>query len=539
MLYGGLPVKRVCLVAGNSGTGKSVLGMEFLVNGINLYDEPGIFVSFEEKPAQIIENFSTIGWDLADLEKKKKIKIIHFDISRLGIQLSDDFDLGGIFARLDTAIKSVGAKRIVFDTMENLYTYLADYRLLRQEIERIFNWIKYDKGLTSIVTAEATGEALSRSGLEQFVSDCVINLSLVIRNRKAVRKLQVMKYRGSEHNPNLTPFNITQKGFYVFPLSSIKLNVSVSSKKVSTGIPELDEMLGGKGIYQGSTMLISGSAGTGKGTLSAHFTDNLCRKGRTVLYLSYEESLQQICRNMRSIGIDLQQWIDKGRLFVECHRASERSMETNLIGLTRLLDKIKPDACVIDPITAFDSLDNEQFTDHFVMLVVDMLKKRRITAYLTSLCHSGINNEERSGVEISSIADTWIQLRQHEVNYERILLMYIVKSRGTAHTNMVREFHISESGITFSDLYVTEDGILTGWRRIAHINREKERIDEIEHEIYEIRDKLNNQEQVVEAEKNEAKHNAELERKKLEKRIVQLKNEKELLLIRVPEDMLE
>jgi len=467
---GGLPRGRPTLVCGSAGCGKSLLGMEFLVRGILEFNEPGVLVTFEEPANDVAENVRSLGFDLADLIARKKLVIDHVQLDRSEIEETGEYDLEGLFIRLNHAIESVKAKRVVLDTLETLFSGLSNQAILRSELRRLFHWLK-DKGVTAVITGEQGDAKLTRQGLEEYVSDCVIFLDHRIVDQISTRRLRVVKYRGSAHGSNEYPFLIDESGLTVLPVTSLGLTHEVSNERVSSGVKQLDEMLGGKGYFRGSTVLVSGTAGTGKSSLSAHFADAACRRGERCLYFALEESPQQIMRNMRSIGIDLERWVKLGRLHFHAGRPSFSGLETHLAQAHKHIFDFRPQSVVLDPISNFTSVGNALEVNSMLLRLVDFLKTKQVTAFMTSL-NSGGEALEGTSVGISSLVDTWLLLRDIELNGERNRGLYVLKSRGMAHSNQIREFLLTSQGIQLVDVYLGAEGVLTGSSRLAQENRE-------------------------------------------------------------------
>ncbi len=467
---GGLPTGRPTLIAGNAGCGKTLMAVEFLVQGILKYDEPGLFVSFEESPEDLMLNVASLGYDLRELIEEKKLRIDHVKVERSEIEVAGDYDLEGLFIRLDYAIDAIGAKRVVLDTIETLFSGFDNSGILRAELRRLFQWLK-DKGVTAIITGERGEATLTRQGLEEYVSDCVILLDHRIEAQISTRRLRVVKYRGSSHGTNEYPFLIDIDGISVMPVTSMKLNHAVSSKRISSGILPLDDMLGG-GFYEGSNILMTGTAGTGKSNISAHFVNAACERGQRALYIAFEESPAQIIRNTHSIGLDLKRHIDGGMLRIEATRSSSSGLEMHLAKFYKLIRQFQPSVVVVDPITNLITTGNENEVSAMLGRMMDMFKAENITAIFTSLTQGG-KYLEQTEYGVSSFVDTWLLLRDYEVNGERNRLIHILKSRGTKHSNQVREFVISDKGIDLVEIYQGPNGILTGTARISAIARDR------------------------------------------------------------------
>jgi circadian clock protein KaiC len=462
---GGLPTGRPTLVCGGAGCGKTLFGMEFLVRGAIQFNEPGVFMSFEETNEELIKNVSSLGFDLEDLIKHKKIALDHVHIERNEIEETGEYDLEGLFIRLNYAIDSIGAKRVVLDTIESLFAGLPNQLILRAELRRLFHWLK-DKGVTSIITGERGEETLTRQGLEEYVSDCVIMLDHRVTEQTSTRRLRVVKYRGSMHGTNEYPFLIDEDGFSVLPVTSLGLEHIVSNERVSSGITELDKMLEGKGYYRGSTVLVSGTAGVGKTSVAAHFAEAACKRGERVLYFCFEESPNQLMRNMRSIGIKLEPWMRKGLLQFQATRPTLYGLEMHLAVTHKAVIAFKPDIVILDPINTFVIGDKENEVKTMLMRIVDFLKANQITALFTSLT-SNESTLESSDVGISSLIDTWLLLRDIELNGERNRGMYVLKSRGMANSNQIREFILTGHGVELREVYIGASGVLTGSARVA------------------------------------------------------------------------
>lgn len=469
---GGLPGGRPTLVCGGPGCGKTLFAMTFLVNGAAQYDEPGVFMSFEEASEDLVLNVASLGYDVQKLIDEQRIAMDYVRVEKSEIEESGDYDLDGLFVRLDYAIKRVGAKRVVLDTLEVLFAGLGNTDILRAELRRLFAWLK-DRGVSAIITAERGEGSLTRYGLEEYISDCVILLDNRVENQITTRRIRVVKYRGSAHGTNEYPFLIDDQGISVLPITSAGLSHATNNEAVSTGVAGLDAMLGAGGFYRGSSILISGTAGTGKTSLASHFVNAACQRGERCLYFAFEESPAQIVRNMRSIGIDLEPWIASGLLKFEAARPSLFGLEMHLARMHREIENFRPDAVVLDPIS---SLRGEQGDVHSALLrVIDLLKSRGTTAFLTNLI-SGGGNMDATDIGMSSLMDTWLSLAHIEENGERNRGLYLLKSRGMSHSNQIREYELSKSGMRLLDAYIGSSGVLTGSARLA-----REASDSAEH----------------------------------------------------------
>jgi circadian clock protein KaiC len=469
---GGLPTGRPTLVCGNAGCGKTLLAMEFLVRGATRYREPGVFVSFEETAGELAENVASLGFDLGALTEHQRLRIDHVHIERSEIEETGDFDLDGLFVRLGHSIDSIGAKRVVLDTLEALFASLPNEMILRAELRRLFRWLKA-KRVTAIITAERGSGSLTRHGLEEYVSDCVILLDHRVTDQTSTRRLRVVKYRGSLHGTNEYPFLIDRDGIVVLPITSVRLDNEASSERISSGVPQLDAMLGGKGFYRASSILVSGTAGTGKTSLAAHFADAACTRGERTLYFAFEESMSQIVRNMRSIGIDLRPWVTRELLRFHAARPTAYGLETHLGTMHKLVDQFKPSVVILDPISNLTSVGTTRDVHATLMRLIDFLKDRQITCLCTSLTEAG-TAIEHTAVGISSLTDTWILVSIIESSGERNRGLYVLKSRGMPHSNRVRELRLTSSGVQLTDMYLGPGSVLAGAARATQeaINKE-------------------------------------------------------------------
>jgi circadian clock protein KaiC len=462
---GGLPKGRPTLVCGGAGCGKTLFAMEFLVRGATLYNEPGIFISFEETEKELTSNVASLGFDLNLLVKQKKIWLEHVHVERGEIEQSGEYDLKGLFVRIHQAIESIKAKRVVLDTIESLFTALPNPTIVRTELRRLFGWLK-KKGVTTVITGERGNGSLTRQGLEEYVSDCVILLDHRVTDQSSIRRLRIVKYRGSTHGTNEYPFLIDEDGFSVLPVTSLGLNHISSNERISSGIPRLDTMLSGKGYYRGSTILVSGTAGTGKTSLAAQFVEAACKRGERVLYFAFEESPSQFMRNMASIGIKLDRWVKKGLLHFHATRPTLHGLEHHLTTTIKLIKKVEPQIVILDPVDAFVMGDNQTEVKIMLLRLVDFLKMKNITAFFASLTTAG-DNQELTDMSVSSLIDTWLLLRDIEIGGERNRGLYILKSRGMSHSNQIREFKLTNHGIELLDVYVGPEGVLTGSARLS------------------------------------------------------------------------
>ena len=470
--FGGLPQGRPTIVCGGPGCGKTMLAMEFLVRGAMEFNEPGVFMAFEETPQELTQNVASLGFDLHDLVARKKLYLDYVHVERSEIQETGEYDLEGLFIRLELAIRSVKAKRVVLDTIEALFSGFSNPGLLRAELRRLFRWLK-DRGMTTIITAERGEGTLTRQGLEEYVSDCVILLDHRVSDQLSTRRIRVVKYRGTQHGTNEYPFLIDQDGVSILPITSLGLEHKASRERISTGIADLDEMLQGKGLYRGSTVLVSGTAGSGKTSIAAHLALETCRRGERCLYVAFEESRDQVTRNMWSIGLDLEKPIKKGLLRFEAGRPGEYGLEMHLVRIHKMVEQFRPQLVIVDPITNLMAGTYSKEVEAMLTRLIDFLKERQITAMFVSLT-SGGNYAEQTEVGISSLIDTWLLLREMELSGERNRGLYVVKSRGMAHSNQVREFILTNNGIKLVPAYLGAAGVLTGSARVAQEQREQE-----------------------------------------------------------------
>ncbi|NLE00772.1 MAG: circadian clock protein KaiC [Fibrobacter sp.] len=463
--YGGLPKGRPTLVAGRAGCGKTLFSMEFLARGVQVYGEPGVFMSFEERTEELITNFNSLGFDLQELINKNLLIIDHVAVEKAEIEETGEYNLDGLFVRLNYAIKSVKAKRVVLDTVESLFSGLANQGIIRAELRRLFRWLK-DQGVTAIITGERGKETenVTRHGLEEYVADCVILLDHIVNDRIATRRLRILKYRGSAHGTDEYPFLIDETGISVLPITSLSLDHSVGNERISSGVERLDTMLEGKGFYRGSSILVSGTSGTGKSTLAATFASSACKNGEKVLYFAFEEAPQQIIRNMRSVGIELESCIKKGTLRIESSRPTIWGLEMHLATIHKEITKYKPQVVIIDPISNFISIGNENEVRSMLTRLIDYIKMNNITALFTDLITGDFVEVTRVGV--SSLMDVWILVKSVEADNERNRTIYILKARGIAHSNQMREFLLTPDGVDIIDVYTGPAGVLTGTGRV-------------------------------------------------------------------------
>jgi circadian clock protein KaiC len=468
---GGLPKGRPTLVCGPTGCGKTLLAMEFLVRGATQFNEPGVFMSFEETAKDLTQNVASLGFDLKDLVRRKKIVLDFVFIEPGETAESGEYNLEGLFIRLGHAIDSIGAKRVVLDTIESLFSGLPNQHILRAELSRLFRVLK-DKGVTAIITGERGEGALTRQGLEEYISDCVIVLDHRVNDQVSSRRLRVVKYRGSTHGTNEYPFLIDEDGISVLPVTSLGLQETASTAHISSGVARLDAMLGGAGYYKGSSILVSGTAGTGKSILAVLFAAAACQRGERALYFSFEESPSQIIRNMRSIGVDLEPWVQKGLLQFHANRPTFAGLEMHVLAVSKAVKAFKPQVVIFDPFTSFITGNNQYEVKMMAMRLLDLMKVNNCTTLFTSLILGG-SRSKQSQVHIDSLIDTWLWLDDLEFGGERNRGIYILKSRGMAHTNQIREFLLTDHGVELRDVYVGPSGVLTGSARLVQEAQEK------------------------------------------------------------------
>ncbi|MEA5627086.1 circadian clock protein KaiC [Nostoc sp. UHCC 0251] len=495
---GGLPQGRSTLVCGSAGCGKTLLGMEFLFRGATQYGEPGVFIAFEETAEELSQNVTSLGWNLDQLVAENLLTIDCIYIDPSEIQETGEYDLEGLFIRLGNEIDKISAKRVVLDTIEVLFSGFSNAAIVRAELRRLFRWLK-TKGVTAVITGERGEHSLTRQGLEEYVSDCVIRLDQRVHDELSTRRLQIVKYRGSQHGSNEYPFLIQEDGISVLPITSIGLNHRVSTERVSSGIPRLDAMMRGEGYYRGSSILITGMAGTGKSTLAAFFSAATCGRGERCLYLAFEEAPQQILRNMRSLSLDLEPYIQQELLQIRSLRPTAYSLEMHLVQIHHWLNSFQPTTIIIDPLSNLTIAGNLLQVKAFFMRLIDYLKSRQVTVLMTNLIVGG-NPLEHTEIGISSLMDTWIEVRVIESNGERNRLLQILKSRGMAHSNQVREFRLTSQGVELLDVYLGENQVLTGTARAIQESADKQARLRQQQQLANRRRELEQQRQVMQAE---------------------------------------
>lgn len=489
---GGLPKGRPSLISGGPGCGKTLFAMEFIIRGISDYDEPGVFVAFEENIDDLKKNFRSMGFDLDELIRQKKLVLDHIAIERTEIEETGEYDLEGLFIRLGSMIDEVGAKRIAIDTLETIFSGFANEGILRSELHRLFHWLK-DRGVTAVVTGERGDRSITKYGLEEYVADCVITLDHRLMNQIATRRLRIVKYRGSIHGTDEYPFLISSDGISVLPITSMSLTHKASDERISSGIPRLDTMLGGKGFYRGSSILVSGQAGTGKTSIAATFIDAACGRGEKCLFFIFEESESQLLRNMKSIGINLEPWVNSGLLKFHAVRPTAYSLEMHLSVMLKLIGEFKPRVVAVDPISNLYPIGDDIQVRSMLMRLIDYAKALHITGLFTNLSNDGnygLYTNEPTEMHVSSLMDAWLVLKNVEGNGERNRAFSIIKSRGMAHSNQLREFVLSDTGIQLLDVYKGREGVFFGSARMAQESgeiderlRKNEEIDRKKREI--------------------------------------------------------
>jgi circadian clock protein KaiC len=449
ILEGGIPCGRTTVVSGGPGSGKTVLGLEFLCRGA-MAGEPGVFVTFEERAAAIRLNALAMGWDLADLEKAGKIAIIEARLPGEEI-VCGDFDIQGLLAILNGHVKRIGARRIVMDALDVLLRIYDDLKHERNELSRLHNWLT-DHGLTSILSVKTRHGDNQESQYEflDFMADCVIRLDHRVVGQVATRRLRVIKYRGSGFGTNEYPYVFGEHGIVLFPLTTAELTHQPLGTKISTGLKGLDVMLDG-GFRLASCVLISGNSGTGKTTLASTFAQAACQRGERVLYLNFEESKEAMISGMLSPGIDLRPSLRDKTLIVQTATPESTGSDNHLNRVMETIARFKPDHLILDAVSACIRMGSKQAAFDFMMRLVSVVKERGITSILTNQIGNGVDNndEELSGIGFSSIVDAVVQLRFVETDEEMLRQILVIKSRGSAHSNRRQLYFITDRGIEF------------------------------------------------------------------------------------------
>jgi circadian clock protein KaiC len=517
---GGLPAGRPTLVCGGPGCGKTLFAMQFLVAGATRYGEPGVFMSFEESSEELAKNVASLGFDLDDLVARERLAMDTVMVERSEIEETGEYDLEGLFLRLDFAISSVGARRVVLDTIESLFAGFSNQAILRAELRRLFRFLK-ERGVTVVLTGERGDGQLTRQGLEEYVSDCVVLLDHRVNEQVSTRRLRIVKYRGSSHGTNEYPFIIDRLGLDVLPVTALQLRHSASAERISSGIPGLDAMLGGQGFFRGTSILVSGTAGTGKSTISAYFADAACRRGERCLYFALEESPAQIVRNMRSVGLDLEPWVQRGLLEFQASRPTLFGLEMHLVTIFRAVQELDPQVVVVDPLSNLSAVGSENEVMAALLRLVDFLKSRQVTALFVSLTGNG-DAENATELGVSSLMDTWLSLRNLESNGERNRGLYVLKSRGMKHSNQIREFLLTGHGVELVNVAVGAEGILTGSARLSQEARERAESALRREEIETLQRRLDRRRAGLEAQISSLRAELETEEEEVAKRIRQV-----------------
>jgi circadian clock protein KaiC len=523
---GGLPAGRPTLVCGSAGCGKTLLAMEFLVHGAMHYGEPGVFLAFEETAEELAANVRSLGFDLDTLAAEKRLLVDAVHLERSEIEETGDYDLEGLFIRLGYAIDSIGAKRVVLDTLETLFGGLGSEAILRAELRRLFRWLK-DRQVTAVITAERGDGALTRYGIEEYVSDCVILLDNRVTEQVATRRLRIVKYRGSAHGTNEYPFLIDQGGLEVVPITTSGLNYKVSRERISSGIPDLDAMLGG-GFYRGSSILVSGPAGSGKSSVAASFAAAACARGERSVYFTFEESQDQVVRNMASIGVDLAGPLRDGSLIFQAARPTLYGIEGHLAVMHRAVRQADPRVVIVDAVATFLSTSAAADVRALFVRLMDFLKERQVTALYTSLTPAG-SQQELTEVAISSLIDSWLLLREIESGGERNRGLYLLKSRGMRHSSQVREVLLTDHGIELPEVYLGADGILVGSARLAEQSRQRAEAAAQEQEIERRRRDVDLKREEMETRIALLRHEFAVEQERLERLLADEKRNRDTL----------
>jgi len=492
---GGLPTARPSLVCGPPGTGKSIFAMQFLVNGATRFAEPGVFLTFEESADELVANVRSLGFDIDGLTRDGRLLVDALPLEPQSVE-TGEFNLEALMVRLAWAVEQIGAKRVAIDNVEALFIAFDRPALVRSELRRLFRWLK-DHDLTTVITAERGEDMLTRHGMEEYLSDCVVLLDHRVVHDVATRRMRVLKYRGSTHGRNEYPFLIGADGFEVLPITSIGLKQPVSSERVSTGVAGLDEMLGGEGVFRGSGVMISGTSGTGKTTIASCFADAACRRGESVLYFSFEESQAEIERNMASVGLDLAQWVEQGLLHFHCERPTTRGLEDHLALMQKLTQEFAPTLVVIDPVSSLARGATPFDVSSMLLRQIYYLKSTGITALMTVLNEEG--GLEQPIQSISSLVDTWLHVITMETFEERNRALYVRKARGMAHSNQIREFLLSDDGVSLVPVFVGAKGVLTGSARLAAESAERATSLELTEESEELARALERRRDTVES----------------------------------------
>ncbi len=514
---GGFPAGRPSLICGPSGSGKTILSLEFIVKGVEKFNEPGVFISFEETTSDLVANMGSLEWDLEVFISNKQIGIEEIILDGEEIEQAGSFDLNALFLRMERLIDEMNAKRMVIDSLEGIFTHLPSGKTLRNELRKLFKWIK-EKGITTLITAEAGRDQLTRYGFEEYISDCVITLDKKIENNIPSRKLRVVKYRGSSHGENEYPFLINEKGVFIVPITSMNLDFKVGEKRFKSGINRLDTMLSGKGFFKGSSILISGTAGTGKTTFANTFLKTACERGERSCYCSFEESYRQIIRNMKSVGLDMEKYRKKDLLRYYSSRPTTFTLEQHLINFYQMIEVFNPEYVVIDPVSNLTNISDTQAVKNMLTRLIDFMKARSITGIFTNLL-TGSSNPTEADVGISSLMDSWILLNDHEIPGEMNKTLYILKSKGMTHSNQIREYIFTSKGIELMDVYIGPEGVLTGTARLIQEAREEKEKSLHKQEIEQLKKALARKVKEYKARQQSLQTRHETDKELLEKQI--------------------
>jgi circadian clock protein KaiC len=526
--YGGLPKGRPTLVAGGAGSGKTMLAMEFIVHGALEFNDPGVYVTFEENVKDLKNNFASLGFDLEKLIESKKIAIDHVFVERNQIEETGEYNLEALFIRLGYAIDSIGAKRVALDTIEVLFAGLRNDAVVRSELLRLFRWLK-DRGITAVVTGERGEKTLTRYGLEEYIADCVIILDNRVSNELSTRRIRIVKYRGSRHGTDEYPFLIGKDGITIFPITSIKTDYKISKERVSTGIEGMDRMLGDKGYFRGTSVLISGTAGTGKSSFAAIYVDAACRRGEKCLYFAFEETQDQIIHNMGSIGLDLRQWVEKGLLKFHVTRPSLYGLEMHLVMMEDEIKKYEPKNVVIDPITDLSAVGGGREVKSMITRLNDLMKSNGVTILYTDLIRGDLA-PEHPAMYISSLIDTWMLLRNFEYNGERNRGLTILKSRGMPHSNQIKEFVISSEGIELIQPYIGPSGVLMGSAKASREAKDNLEVLDARRNVEHLHSKLEEKQKEMDARVAALKAQYKAEENELKRSLEQKKQDIEIMM---------
>nr|WP_207910705.1 circadian clock protein KaiC [Chthoniobacter flavus] len=527
---GGVPEGRPTLVCGSAGCGKSLFGVEFLIRGAVQYGEPGVLMTFEETEDDIRKNVASLGFDVEKLIAQKKLYIDFVRVDRAEIDENGEYDLEGIFVRLAHAIHTVGAKRVMLDTIETLFSGFSNQAILRSELRRLFGWLK-DRNLTTVITGERGDGSLTRQGLEEYVSDCVILLDHRVTGQISTRRMRVVKYRGSTHGTNEYPFLIDEQGISVLPITASGMDYPVSNARISSGIAELDDMLDGKGYFRGSTVMVTGTAGTGKSSVAAHLAEAACQRGERCMYFSFEESPAQIVRNMRSVGIHLQPHVDRHLLQFHSARPTMHGLEMHLVKMHKMIEAFQPKVVIVDPISNLQSAGSLDDSTSMLVRLIDFLRKKQITAFFVSLASAGSASTEMTDEGMSSLVDTWLLVRDIELGGERNRALYVLKSRGMAHSNQVREFLITSRGIRLRPAYLGPSGVLTGSARLSQEARDEAEIRMVKEESERKQMALEHRRKAIEAQVEALRAQFKSEEEEFERAALSAKLHSDLLAV--------